>query len=291
MGKSESTKDFFEARVPALEINSQFNVFEREVFSRTPMVYNRRSFYKIALMQGVSRVYYADKGIEIDRPAITFSNPLVPYSWEAVSKEQEGYFCIFTEDFLKVKDQNLALHESPLFRVGGDHVFFINDEQLEYMNGIFKNMMREVQSDYVHKFDVLRNLVNLILHEALKLQPTKTYFQHQNSATRIAALFLELLDRQFPVDSPQHALQLKTPVQYAENLSVHVNSLNRAVRDVTGKTTTEHLNERIVNEAKYLLANTEWTISEIAYSLGYEYPTYFNNVFKKLTGITPGSLR
>ncbi len=46
-----------------------------------------------------------------------------------------------------------------------------------------------------------------------------------------------------------------------------------------------------MNEAKSLLKNTNWNISEIAYSLGYEYPTYFSNKFKQETGTTPSSFR
>jgi AraC-like DNA-binding protein len=128
------------------------------------------------------------------------------------------------------------------------------------------------------------------MHEALKLQPLNNYVEHQNASTRIASLFLELLDRQFPVDL-QRPLTLRTPKQYAEQLSIHVNHLNRSVREVTGKTTTDHLNERIITEAKTLIGNTDWNVAEISYSLGYEYPTYFNNFFKKQTGATPKSFR
>jgi AraC-like DNA-binding protein len=125
----------------------------------------------------------------------------------------------------------------------------------------------------------------------MKMQPSESYFKHQNAAARITSLFLKLLERQFPVDSPQYALKLRTANDYAEQLSVHVNHLNRAVKEVTGKTTTEHISERVLGEAKALLQHTDWSINEIAYSLGYEYPTYFNNFFKKQTGVTPGSLR
>jgi AraC family transcriptional activator of pobA len=291
MKEAESASDFFNSRVPASGISGQFNVFEREVFAQKPMPYNRRDFYKVALLFGTSHLHYADKGIMINKPALVFSNPLIPYSWEAISENQEGYFCLFTEDFLKVKDRDLVLQESPLFKVGANPVFFLSAERADYVGQVFRNMMREFASDYVHKGDLLRNHLNLLLHEAMKLQPSETYFKHQNAASRIASMFLELLDRQFPIDSPDHALQLRMPAQYAELLSVHVNHLNAAVKEITGKTTTEHLNERIIAEAKALLQNTDWSIGEVAYSLGYEYPTYFNNFFKKQTGITPRALR
>jgi AraC-like DNA-binding protein len=60
---------------------------------------------------------------------------------------------------------------------------------------------------------------------------------------------------------------------------------------VTGKPTTAHITERIISEAKALLQHTDWSISEIAYSLGFDYPTYFNNYFKRITGNTPTSFR
>ena len=95
----------------------------------------------------------------------------------------------------------------------------------------------------------------------------------------------------FPVVSSDNPLQLKTAQDFANSLNVHVNYLNRAVKDVTGKSTTTQISERIVNEAKALLQHTGWNISDIAYSLGFEYPTYFNNFFKRLTGTNPKSFR
>lgn len=291
MNQPESAKEFLYTRLPDLDISEQFTVFERTTYASKPLPYNRRDFYKISLTSGTSRLYYADKGIEVNRPALIFSNPMIPYAWEPISEEQGGFFCLFTEDFLKVKDRDLVLQDSPLFKTGADPVFFADPAQTDYISTIFENMLREFGSDYVHKFDLLRNHVNLLLHEAMKMQPSANYFKHQNASERIVSIFLKLLDRQFPVDSPQHALKLKTANDYAEQLSVHVNHLNRAVKKVTGKTTTQHLTERMVSEAKALLQNTNWSINEIAYSLGYDYPTYFNNFFKKQTGFSPSSLR
>jgi AraC-like DNA-binding protein len=74
-------------------------------------------------------------------------------------------------------------------------------------------------------------------------------------------------------------------------LHVHVNYLNSAVKKVTGKPTTGHIADRIISEAKALLQHTDWSISEIAYALGFEYPTYFNNFFKKKTGEIPKAVR
>ena len=288
MKKPESTQEFFGNKLP--NVGSQFNIYHCDDFRAKPIPYNRRDFYKITLQFGTSRLEYADKGIFIDKPALLFTNPLIPYSWEPVSEEQKGYFVLFTEEFLKVTNSDFALENSPLFKLGSDPVYYVEPAQVDYILGIFQNMYKEFHSDYIYKFDLLRNHLHVLMHEALKLQPLNNYVEHKNASTRIASLFLELLDRQFPVDF-QRPLSLKTPNQFAELLSVHVNHLNRAVREVTGKTTTVHLNERIVAEAKALLSHTACNISEISHSLGYEYPTYFNNFFKKQTGIAPTTFR
>jgi AraC family transcriptional activator of pobA len=72
---------------------------------------------------------------------------------------------------------------------------------------------------------------------------------------------------------------------------VHVNHLNRSVKEVTGKPTTAYLADRYVSEAKVLLQQTDWSVSEIADSLGFEYATYFQRFFKKHTGSTPLAFR
>jgi len=152
-------------------------------------------------------------------------------------------------------------------------------------------MIAEQSTDYVFKNDLIRNYINLMIHEALKMQPSENFFKYKNASSRIASLFLELLERQFPVESTDYALKLKTANDFAQRLSVHVNHLNRSVKDVTGKSTTTHISERIITEAKALLQHTDWTIAEIAYALGFEYPTYFNNFFKRMTNTVPSSLR
>ena len=124
----------------------------------------------------------------------------------------------------------------------------------------------------------------------MKTQPVKAVLQRSASA-RISNLFLELLEKQYPVITGQGTSVLKKPVDFAGKLNVHVNYLNHAVKLITGKTTGFHIAERMANEAKALLKHTEWNISEIAYSLGFTYPNHFNHFFKKQAGVTPLSYR
>ena len=255
------------------------------------MPYNRRDYYKIWCISGPARIDYADKSVEIAQPALIFSNPLVPYSFENQSSELLGRMCIFTDEFIKANERLDSILESSLFKTTSDQVFFPNESQLSFIYMIYEKMVEEFNSGYIYKLDIIRNYINLMIHEGMKMQPALSETHHHNAASRIASLFLELLERQFPIDSPQYVLKLRKANDYAESLSIHVNHLNNAVRDVTGKTTTAHITDRIINEAKALLRHTNWSISDIAYCLGFDYANYFNNFFKKNTGVTPLSLR
>lgn len=152
-------------------------------------------------------------------------------------------------------------------------------------------MLEEQEGDYIHKADLIRDYIHLILHEALKLKPSQNYHRQSSAALRITKVFLESMERQFPVDSVGSPLQIKTAQDFANQLAVHVNHLNRSVKEVTGKSTKTHIMERVVMEAKALLHHTDWTTAEIAYAFGFEYLSYFNNFFKKLTGTTPLAFR
>ncbi|ADB37994.1 helix-turn-helix domain-containing protein [Spirosoma linguale] len=268
-----------------------FNAFQIEDDSNATRFYSRKDFYKICLTTGRSIIHYADKSFVQEGTILFFGNPHIPYSWETISTTYAGYTCLFSDAFLKQSDRSESLQQSPLFKIGGTPILHITDQQREFLSTIFLKMIEEQQTDYVYKDDLIRNYIQLIIHEALKLQPSENYSIHKNAGQRIASVFLELLERQFPIESTDRPLQLKTAQDYAKSLAVHVNYLNRSVKEVTGKSTTAHIAERVCSEAKALLQHTDWSIAQIAYALGFEYPTYFNNYFKRVTGTTPTSFR
>ena len=263
-----------------------FNVFVRKPCThKTP--FTRRDFYKIALVTGNGKMIYADKQVVIDRPALLFSSPSVPSSWESGPGPQGGWFCLFTQAFIESDEHKSALQDFPLFKVGGSHIVFLNEAQLTFLSATLGRMMEEMESDYTGKYDLLRNYLRIIMHEALKIAPVSNYETNSSGAARITTQFLALLERQFPIDSPEQSLKLKTANHFAENLAVHTNHLNRSVKEVTGKTTSRHITERVLKEAYALLKHTDWSIAQIANGLGFEEPAYFANFFKKNAGSSP----
>jgi len=268
-----------------------FKAFQIEDDSNATRIYSRKDFFKICLTTGISKIHYADKTFEQEGTILFFGNPHIPYSWETISTTYIGYTCLFSEEFLKQSDRLESLQQSPFFKIGGTPVLKITEDQRLFLNTLFQKMIEEQEGDYTFKDELIRNYINLIIHEALKLQPSESYAPTKNGTARVASVFLELLERQFPIETPSSPLKMRTAQDYAQNLNIHVNYLNRTVKEVTGKSTTALITERIITEAKALLQHTDWNISEIASALGFEYPTYFNNFFKKLTGTNPKSLR
>ena len=240
-----------------------FNVFQIEEDSNGVREYSRKDFYKICLTTGESLINYADRSFLMKGTILFFANPNIPYSWETISRSYIGYTCLFSEDFYKPSDRSESLQHSPLFKIGGTPIFEITEEKREFLNGVFRNMMAEQSTDYAFKDDLIRNYINLILHEALKLQPAENFDQVKNAAHRITNVFLELLERQFPIESASRPLKLRTAQDYATTLNLHVNYLNRAVKETTGKSTTTHISERIASEAKpyYFIQTGMWQTS------------------------------
>jgi len=251
----------------------------------------RRDFYKIGLVTGGMTVYYGDRILEIKDTVLFFVNPNVPHSVVRRSKKTTGYACLFTEDFITGRERTDILKNSPLCNIDRSPVIPLNKEQAAFMAGLFQKMQAVHSGNYDHKNELLKSCIELIIHEALSIQPSPIDLHYKNGATRIANLFMDLLERQFPIESTGEPLRLRTAQDFAESLSVHINYLNRAVKEVTGKPTSVQITERITAEAKALLLYTDWSVADIAYGLGFEYPTYFNNYFKRVTGVTPNSLR
>ncbi|WP_428329241.1 helix-turn-helix domain-containing protein [Mucilaginibacter sp.] len=274
-----------------------FNVFKTDDFTaqykKKPgtMPYNRRAYYKISLIRGHNKAEYADKVIDIEKNALLFATPKIPYNYVPQDENQAGYFCIFTDEFLIHAKSGVVLDDLPIFQPGGYPVFQLTDEEAEELNYIFSKMYKELSSDYTFKYDLLRNYVLELIHYGQKLQPATALYPLHNASARVSSLFIELLERQFPIESPNQKLLMRTAKDYADRLAVHVNHLNKVLKENTGKTTTDIISSRIVQEAKILLKQTDWNISEISYSLGFEQVAHFSNFFRKQTAFTPMAFR
>ncbi|WP_343692100.1 helix-turn-helix transcriptional regulator [Chitinophaga sp.] len=299
MEKTESLEEFYRDKMGILpsEIfrkTGHFNVFTMEDYTGPmapyPMPYSRKDYYKIALIRGAHLVEYADNSYTVHRNMLMFANPQIPYNWTPQNTQPVGAFCVFTEDYMKGFGN---ITDYPLYQPGGTPILDITDEEATQIMERFNAMFTEISSDYIYKYDVLRSQVFEMIHAGLKLSPAITVNEgiSSNAGIRIASLFNELLERQFPIESAMQQVRLKTAAAFANQLNVHINHLNRVLKEATGKTTTQLIAARLAAEARVLLKHTNWNISEIAWCIGFEDTSNFVRFFKKHGAITPNQFR
>ncbi len=297
MEKPENLEEFYKRKFDWIPDSlrkdiGHFNIFKLDPFigkNARPVPYKRRDFYKIMLVIGGGTVHYADRTIRVEKQALSFSNPQIPYKWENTEEIESGVYCIFDRAFF---DGYGNIDSFPVFQPQGEHLFELSQDQEEKVARIFKRMFDEINSEYTYKYDAIRNLVMELVHYGMKMNPFSHFDKRDSNASqRISTLFLELLERQFPIDEDHVRMNLRSPSQFAEQLNVHVNHLNRAIKETTGKTTSQIIAERILKESKALLKSSHWAISDIAYALEFKEVTHFSNFFKKHAEISPSKFR
>jgi AraC family transcriptional activator of pobA len=273
-----------------------FNVFDIGELLNTStnkheMPYNRRTYYKISLISGNNQVDYADKTVMIRKQGLLFSTPKIPYRYFPLGGKQAGHFCVFTKEFITKSNAGITPDQLPIFGPGSGFVYEISASEFKLAEQIFRKMHTEIASDYAYKYDLLLNYTLELIHFGQKLKPLASKENAVNAGTRISSLFIELLERQFPVEMQGQTIRLQSANDFAETLGIHVNHLNKVLKETIGKTTTEILSGRIAQEAKIMLLQTSLNVSEIAYALGFEEVAHFSNFFKKQTGLSPLAFR
>src|SRR6185437_2280599 len=156
----------------------------------TSIPHGRRDFYKIGLVTGNMTIYYGDKIVEIKDTVLFFINPNVSHSVVRHSKNVNGYACLFNEDFISGRERTEILKNSPLVQFDESPVIALNTEQAAFMKSIFQKMLSVHRDDYDFKNELIKNCIELIIHEAIRIQPPKNGLHHKNAATRITNLFI-----------------------------------------------------------------------------------------------------
>lgn len=298
MTKPETIEEFYANRpflksADLTENQNHFNIFEinkeQQLKDNAAVSFGRKNYFKICLISGNSNIHYADKSFEIMEHGLLFAHPLIPYDWEAISGQQTGYSCIFDESFTEGFGN---IKKYPFFQPGGYPVFELSKEEKTLLKDIFIQMKKEYSSTFDFKDDILKSLIFQLILAALKIRPsTHLISERPNAAARITALFMNLLESQFPISNTVTGISLRSASDFALQMSLHVNHLNKSVKETTLKTTSELISERILKEAKIMLQHSSWAVSEIAYSLGFEGPAHFSSFFKKMAKVSPSEFR
>ncbi|HVI43582.1 MAG TPA: AraC family transcriptional regulator [Chitinophaga sp.] len=276
--------------IPKAPARGSFAIHERSEYPcQDEVTASRRDYYKISLFtKGTGIFQMGEDEYEINGPTILFLNPHEIKTWKATSPEQEGYFCLFTELLFESPhnhDEELLHH--PLLRVGAKAIYTLTEEQSEYFQSIFRQLLKEYQDNAAFKQEAILIYLKLLMLEGKRLARVRVSKKPMAAAHQLAHRFTDILEKQFPIEFSHHQVTLKTAKQFANALNTHPNHLNACVKQATGRTVSEHIRQRLLLEAKLLLIHTSWQIAEIAWCLGFEEPGNFTHFFKNQSGQLP----
>ncbi len=153
---------------------------------------------------------------------------------------------------------------------------------LKALSADFKNQMESELKNTKDNYqsDILQNLLHNFLLHAERHKRKQNFTEIKNSADLdYVMLFKEMLDNQFQ--------KQKLVRHFAKQLSVTEKRLNLATSKILGKSPKQMIDERIMLEAKRLLAHTNESVKEIGFSLGFDEPTNFIKYFRKHNHSTP----
>lgn len=286
-------------KVPLLDVqhhpvdSGYFVIQNRETYPVKDYISpHRRKFYKIFHMtSGTGILTVGLHRYEMGPNEIGFLHPDEIVSWQTTSKETGGHFCLIHPDFFGRDAEHVmqSLKQFPYFQPD-KAVIQLQADQSAVINSCFATMLREAQSDNEDNRQAILLQLQLVLLESQRAGKNRVQTAVSEGYGHIYK-FLSLLESSFQVQSRHALAKLKTAAEFADELHVHPNYLNSLVKSHTGKTVREHIQERLLHEAKSLLVHTDWGINEISDGLGFSGQAAFTSFFKKKVNVSPSAFR
>ena len=204
--------------------------------------------------------------------------------------EQKGFSINFHRDFLKGTELAHQIKKYGFFSYSVNEALHLSPKEERQVELIIENIDLEYQNnqDSFSK-DIIISHLGTLLKYAQRFYE-RQFIHRMELANDLLERFNQQLEDYF--DSGQ--LQengIPSIEQIADKLSVSKRYLSDTLKKETGKTSIEHLQMFLIDEAKDILLSPSKTISEVAYDLGFEYPPYFSRLFKKKEGISPTEYR
>jgi len=246
----------------------------------------KTSYFEVILLtQGNCYLEYNLQGIYQKSHQIRFSSPGALNLLKEKSDDIKGYYLSFSIDFFSLAANKDLIPELPFFFTDSCPLIDLDEETLKHFSNVFEHLL--VISDNTNSKNENRTISTYLL--ALLLECKEKFknvsFQNKkNTASNIITKnFFSMLNHNF---SYNYLLK-----DYADKLNISSKHLTKSVKMTTGFPPSYFIKKNLVLEAKILLNETQDSVSEIAYHLGFEDVSYFIRFFKKNTQLTPVSYR
>ncbi|SFF10805.1 AraC-type DNA-binding protein [Chitinophaga sp. CF118] len=248
----------------------------------------KSNFYRVGIMlQGSLEMQIGLEHFHAIPGTISFTIPGQVHSKWNISPDIFGYYILFDPSFLETLIPSTHINqEFPFLHHAGIQLFHCSDIEINELNSLFLQINKEVQEEHSGRATAVKMYLYLLLLTARRIyekQELGKITGDPQTGTNLVTSFYKLVG--------QHFLQLRQVSDYARLLHVTPNHLNRIIKNTTGKTASDAINEMLIQEAKVLLKYTTLSAAEIAYQLDFSEPAAFSHFFKNLTDKTPLSYR
>ena len=248
--------------------------------------------YSISLKKMVNgNLNYGRTKYDFTNGVLIFIAPRQVMQWGSTAVfEQKGFSINFHEDFLKGTELALQIKKYGFFSYSANEALHLSPREEKQIESIAENIEIEYQNnqDEFSKEIIVSQLSTLLKYANRFYE--RQFLNRKELSNDLLEQFNEQLERYFESGQLQEK-GIPSIDQIAEKMSVSQRYLSDTLKKETGKTTTEHLQLYLIDEAKNILLNPNKSVSEVAFELGFEYPQYFSRLFKKKEGISPSQFR
>src|SRR5258706_839140 len=265
------------AKIDRFEIHTlEWMKAQRLFWNETPERLNRFEIIWVKKGNGV---------LQVDGQEFHFSGSVVYFvapgrmrQW-STEVSVEGYYISFTHEFLYLSEG--YSNNSAWLEQCNDQLFMvtnsIGEKMASELDFIAGKMKWEYKNYFNQKLEVLKGLLNIFLIYFSRNLTEPHGEVLQSRETELVKKFMNLLKRDFT--------KQKLVIEYAGQLYVTPNYLNRVVKKVTGLTASHHIQQQIIMEAKRQAMHSQVSMKEIAYGLGFDNLAHFSKYFKTNSGI------
>jgi AraC family transcriptional regulator, transcriptional activator of pobA len=250
-------------------------------------------FYSIGLKRGFDiKMKYGQQEYDFDEGLMTFVSPGQVFGIERSDKQiyQSGWLLLIHPDFLWNTPLATKIKKYQYFDYSVNEALFLSDKEESIITGIIQNIEREYQTS-IDNFSQ-----DIIIAQLESLLSYAERFYHRQFITRkisnhkMLNRLEKLLSAWFSNDE-QMSKGMPTVKYVSDAMNVSPNYLSGLLKVLTGKSTQQHIQDKVIEKAKEKLSTTDLSVSEIAYELGFEYPQSFNKFFKAKTNLSPLAFR
>jgi AraC family transcriptional regulator, transcriptional activator of pobA len=252
----------------------------------------RSDYYSFLLITDGQSHYTIDaQSFDLSNGSFYFTNPGHLKSFN-IEIPIEGFMLTFSEAFLKESLVGDFFQLFPFLVHETTPVMRLNEANMLEMTHFFETILQEYNGNGSYKKAILSNQLTILLYKTKELLLSNNVINKPiNRQDEIVSQFKNVLNDNFKALAIGKAEKILTIKEIADQLNVHPNYLSNVVKDESGKSASEWIQERTVVEAKAFLLHTTKTISEISFNLGFTDSTHFAKFFKKNTDETPTEFR